>query len=506
MDNLKGIFGFEIDNKKGVEGGHEQELVSSKAISQETTDDARNVLFRKGKSSKDLPEDFEDDGLGLVEEGQERSSQISETSDRPFVGTPHQGTLTGMAASINLANSIIGSGVLGLSYVGSQSGILTYVAFQICAACLAIFTCMILVRCTEKGGSTLESIGEMAFGTRGVKLCAASVCMQGMGSMLSYITIIGDVFPQLIARWEGTEHLLVEERASKIKIPCMLFVTVFIILPFTFAPRLDMLKYSSFFGVIVFLVFTVTSFGLWCTTPVAEDAGPVRFIIFGTSMLSNLPATLFATNSHHVVLTIYHELKDQSPQNMLYVVMRGYALVVSIYMVVAISGYCLYRSNTKSDLIDNFPESGMVEVLRTAMLFAIVMGFPNIHWAVRRSVLSCIFGPRFRFEWKTHIGSACAICATALTLGIIVPDLSVVLKFVGATASAWLIMGLPSVLALKLGIGKKITAYSLMAVGAFIMVSGISFSIRDLVQPTGEQQQWAPMDNYQMEDPSNETM
>jgi len=491
-----------LRDKKDEDIGEEPDLEGGNLLvspgSEKGSDGQCNVVFRKGsKQKKERDENGSSLNLEIdnkyLDEGSHESSDFAPLEEnsaddiREMRARSSTGSLSSMSASINLANSIIGSGVLGLSYVGAQSGILTYLIFQLAAATVAIITCMLLVRCTEKGGTTLESIGEAAFGLRGIRLCALSVCCQGMGSMLSYITIIGDVFPRLYAQWEKhSPDEDIDARAAEIRVRCMILITVFVILPFTFAPSVDMLKYSSTFAVAVFIIFTLSSCLLWFIEPVSADAGDIHLFHVNTNVLSNLPATLFATNSHHVILSIYHELRVQNPRTMLRVIARGYAFVVFIYITVAVSGYCLYRGNTLPNLIDNFPQSPWVQALRTAMLFAIVLGFPNIHWAVRRSILSCILGTRYRFEWKTHIGAALAIVTVALLMGIVIPDLSIVLKFVGCTASAWLILGLPSLLALRLGIGSKFPKYFFMGLGSFICICGLTFSTIDLI---GREQQ-----------------
>merc|ERR1719447_1061192 len=116
------------------------------------------------------------------------------------------------------------------------------------------------------------------------------------------------------------------------------------------------------------------------------------------------------------------------------------------------------------------------------MILAILMGYPCINWAVLRSILSCIYGPNYRFCWKPHICCALAVVSSTLVIGILVPNLSVVLNFVGSTASTWLLLGLPCLLSFKLKVVRGSHCLPILGLALFVAVSGIIENVKNLYQ------------------------
>lgn len=100
-------------------------------------------------------------------------------------------------------------------------------------------------------------------------------------------------------------------------------------------------------------------------------------------------------------------------------------------------------------------------------------GYPMTHWAVRRAILSCIFGPNYTFRWKWHILCSFGIVLSTLVVGILSPSLEAVFDLVGCTSSTWLIFGLPAVLGWRLRILRKSQCIALCSTAFLIATVGI---------------------------------
>lgn len=112
------------------------------------------------------------------------------------------GSRWGVMASLtlNLSNSTLGAGVLGLPFVARQAGVVLAVVMLVACGLLTDWTLHLLLRCHELTGlPTYEAIGERCFGRRGSVAVAVGILLINFGAMIAYLVIVGDLVAPLIA-------------------------------------------------------------------------------------------------------------------------------------------------------------------------------------------------------------------------------------------------------------------------------------------------------------------
>lgn len=104
----------------------------------------------------------------------------------------------------NLSNAIMGSGILGLSYAMSNTGIVLFLILLICIACLSCYSVHLLLQCAGVVGiRAYEQLGLRAFGQPGKILAAVIITLHNIGAMSSYLFIVKSELPLVIQAFLG---------------------------------------------------------------------------------------------------------------------------------------------------------------------------------------------------------------------------------------------------------------------------------------------------------------
>ncbi|EMP26955.1 Sodium-coupled neutral amino acid transporter 3 [Chelonia mydas] len=114
----------------------------------------------------------------------------------------------------NLSNAIMGSGILGLAYAMSNTGIVLFVVLLICIALLSTYSIHLLLKCAGVVGiRAYEELGYRAFGPGGKVVAAVVICVHNTGAMSSYLYIVKYELPLVIQTFLGlTENTEASKR------------------------------------------------------------------------------------------------------------------------------------------------------------------------------------------------------------------------------------------------------------------------------------------------------
>ncbi|KAH1188023.1 hypothetical protein KIL84_012411 [Mauremys mutica] len=88
----------------------------------------------------------------------------------------------------NLSNAIMGSGILGLAYAMSNTGIVLFIVLLICIAVLSAYSIHLLLKCAGVVGiRAYEQLGYRAFGPGGKVVAAVVICVHNTGVIQTFL-------------------------------------------------------------------------------------------------------------------------------------------------------------------------------------------------------------------------------------------------------------------------------------------------------------------------------
>lgn len=125
------------------------------------------------------------------------------------------------SAFMNMANSIIGAGIIGQPYAFKQAGLLSGVLLLVGLTVVVDWTiCLIVVNSKLSGANSFQGTVEKCFGKSGLIAISLAQWLFAFGGMVAFGVIVGDTIPHVLqAVWPGLREmpvlgLLADRRAA----------------------------------------------------------------------------------------------------------------------------------------------------------------------------------------------------------------------------------------------------------------------------------------------------
>uniref|UniRef100_A0A8D3C5A5 Solute carrier family 38 member 5a n=1 Tax=Scophthalmus maximus TaxID=52904 RepID=A0A8D3C5A5_SCOMX len=358
----------------------------------------------------------------------------------------------------NLSNAIMGSGILGLAFAMSNTGIILFLILLFFIAILSAYSIHLLLRSAGVVGiRAYEQLGNRAFGPPGKMLAACIITIHNIGAMSSYLFIIKSELPLVIralldsdensGEWFMNGNFLI------------IIVSAFIILPLALMKQLGYLGYTSGFSLSCMVFFLISviykKFNIACpledthlnVTPVAHgghaavnetgDFCEAKFFTINSQTSYTIPILAFAFVCHPEVLPIYTELRDATKKRMQGVANVSILAMFVMYLMTALFGYLTFYGAVESELLHTYSRLGSNDVLilcvRLAVLVAVTLTVPVVLFPIRRALLQILF-PDKPFHWARHIAIAFCLIFVVNLLVIFVPSIRDIFGIIGTLA------------------------------------------------------------------------
>ncbi|XP_070825093.1 sodium-coupled neutral amino acid transporter 3-like [Chaetodon trifascialis] len=412
----------------------------------------------------------------------------------------------------NLSNAIMGSGILGLAFAMSNTGIILFIILLVCIAILSAYSIHLLLKSAGVVGiRAYEQLGNRAFGPPGKMLAACIITVHNIGAMSSYLFIVKSELPLVIqaflSKHENTGEWFLNGNYL------IIIVSALIILPLALMKQLGYLGYTSGFSLSCMVFFLISviykKFNIPCPleddhhnmTSIADyhpvmnetdDFCEAKLFTVNSQTAYTIPILAFAFVCHPEVLPIYTELRDATKKRMQAVANVSILAMFVMYLLTALFGYLTFYGAVESELLHTYsrvdPLDVMVLCVRLAVLVAVTLTVPVVLFPIRRALLQILF-PDKPFRWAVHIGIAFCLIFFVNVLVIFVPSIRDIFGLIGATSAPSLIFILPGIFYIRivpedqepLLSRPKIQAACFAALGFIFMVMSLSFIIIDWV-------------------------
>ncbi|XP_059373301.1 probable sodium-coupled neutral amino acid transporter 6 isoform X1 [Carassius carassius] len=404
------------------------------------------------------------------------------------------------SSAFNLMNAIMGSGILGLSYAMANTGIIGFSILLLVVSSLAAYSVhLLLLLCDKTGVNSYEALGERAFNRPGKIVVACTILIQNIGAMSTYLFILKSEMPAAVTGFMSTET---SGKWFEDGVALLILVTLIVVLPLALLPKIGFLGYTSSLAFFFMLFFTVVvmvkKWSIPCPLPVnatvnlslnTSECTPQMFV-FSLKSAYAVPTMAFSFLCHTAVLPIYCELHRPTKQRMQNVANVSIFLSFVVYLISALFGYLTFYTHVDSELLKGYdtylPRDVVVISVRLAILLAVLLTVPLIHFPARKAVLMLCRGDR-EFSWLSHVLSCFFILTFVLLLAIFVPDIRNVFGVVGSTTSTCLLFVYPGMFYLRIS-SEPVRSLSsagavlLMVIGLFVGVLSLCVIIVSWVQ------------------------
>ncbi|KAJ8259992.1 hypothetical protein GJAV_G00175830 [Gymnothorax javanicus] len=405
----------------------------------------------------------------------------------------------------NLSNAIMGSGILGLAYAMSNTGIILFLFLLTFIAILSAYSIHLMLRSAGIVGiRAYEQLGNRAFGKPGKVVAAAIITMHNIGAMSSYLFIVKYELPLVIQAFLRKSFNTGEWYLDGNYL--IIIVSICIILPLALMRQLGYLGYTSGFSLTCMVFFLISviykKFNIPCPLEVVSSnytqPGPLdescksELFTINLQTAYTIPILAFAFVCHPEVLPIYTELRNPTKKRMQNVANISILAMFVMYLLTAVFGYLTFYANVEAELLHTYskvdPLDTLVLCVRLAVLVAVTLTVPVVLFPIRRAILMLLF-PDKPFHWVRHICIAVSLLIIVNLLVIFVPNIRDIFGIIGATSAPSLIFILPGIFYIRivptsvepLKSRPKIQAACFAALGLAFMVMSLSFILLDWV-------------------------
>ncbi|XP_060787962.1 sodium-coupled neutral amino acid transporter 5b [Neoarius graeffei] len=405
----------------------------------------------------------------------------------------------------NLSNAIMGSGILGLAYAMSNTGIVLFLFLLICIAILSSYSIHLLLKSAGVVGiRAYEQLGKRAFGHPGKILAAVVITVHNIGAMSSYLFIVKYELPLVIQAFLGLQHGSGQWYLNGNNL--IIIVSICIILPLATMRQLGYLGYTSGFSLTCMVFFLISviykKFNISCplddfsnhTTVniTIEEECEAKYITINQQTAYTVPILAFAFVCHPEVLPIYTELRNATKRRMQAIANVSILSMFVMYLLTAIFGYLTFYGYTEPELLHTYskvdPLDKLILCVRLAVLVAVTLTVPVVLFPIRRALMQLIF-PEKPFHWARHISIAVCLIFAVNLLVIFVPNIRDIFGIIGATSAPSLIFILPGLFYIRivpidqepLYSRPKIQAICFTALGFIFMSMSLTFITLDWI-------------------------
>jgi amino acid permease len=386
-----------------------------------------------------------------------------------------------MGPIINLVKVNVGGGILAIPLTFRLCGAIPATLMLLFFAALSHYSSVLLARVAEMTSTkTLEGAAQRLLGPQGGLLLQISMLLKCFGSLVAYLIVMGNVFPQLVCN-----HLYADAQsepgsstrilASKtLKVPLepvdpkpavvlvddcvvggvdartatILMIVAAILMPLSLLRSVNALRFGSalclvmVFSLIVIMVMqAVTHPSTWDSQLVGQSSWAGWTSGLGADdpvegFLRSLGILVFAFTAQHLVFPINAELTTRDGSKggsiMFSLISRvTYVTVCIAYWLMGFSGFASFGVAVRADVLQNLGAdegggSALITLLKIGFVSTLVFSYQFNIFAARPALDALLFEARGKDEeYPSHIFiiEGWALVLFSAVLALVVPDL-----------------------------------------------------------------------------------
>jgi sodium-coupled neutral amino acid transporter 11 len=392
-----------------------------------------------------------------------------------------------LSAFTNMANSIIGAGIIGQPYAFRQAGLTMGVILLIGLTITVDWTIrLIVINSKLSGADSFQATMQHCFGRAGLIAISLAQWAFAFGGMVAFCVIIGDTLPEVIAGLFPSLSdmrflwLLTNRRA-------VIIITVMgVSWPLSMYRDIAKLAKASTLALISMgiILFTVITQGPRVDPSLRGDIHKSLFV--NTGFFQAIGIISFAFVCHHNSLLIYGSLRTPTMDR--FATVTHYSTFISLLacLAMALSGFITFGDLTTGNVLNNFPIDGSIIVQIARLCFGLNMltTLPLECFVCREVMTNYFYAKDKPYHFARHLIFSTGLVVSALAISLITCDLGAVFEIIGATSACALAYILPPLCYIKLSTRswRTIPAVACIVFGVGVMVVSLVEAITKMIR------------------------
>ncbi|XP_057535711.1 amino acid transporter AVT1A-like [Amaranthus tricolor] len=419
--------------------------------------------------------------LILHDKSKEQSDSTITLSNYNFTKISEQNIPYGCSVTQTVFNGFsvfVGIGLLSVPSTIEHGGWASMGLLPLYAG-ICMFTSYLITRCMQHNKCiiTFPDLGEAAFGNYGRVFVSIIFYIELYFSCVEFIILEADnsakLFPNASFHW-GDFYLS--------PVHFLGIVTALIVLPICYLRDFRKISFISAGGVIgvaciafsLILVGVTEDIGFHQNGPLVKWNGlPYALGVFG-----------FCYSGHSVLPNLYHSMSNKN--NFLKAMAIIFVLSLSIYFLVAISGFLMFGEDTNSQVTLNLPANVSPTTITLWMtVLSPLFKYPLLLNPLARS-LEELLPPHLSNSWWCIIPLRTTLVASSVCVAFLVPFFGYVMAFAGSLLCILTSIVVPTLVYIKLfrnlSLTEMTTCYAVVWMGFFVAMFGTYSSVCNIIR------------------------
>ncbi|KAI0743899.1 amino acid transporter [Daedaleopsis nitida] len=359
----------------------------------------------------------------------------------------------GMLDSVaNMANSILGAGIIGLPYAVRQAGFFTGLVLLVVLCGVTDWTIrLIVLNAKLSGQNSYIGIMNHCFGPSGRAAVSFFQFAFAFGGMCAFGIIIGDTIPHVIRSiFPNLYNVPVLSLLTNRQFIIAL-CTICVSYPLSLYRDIHKLSRASGLALVGMLIIvgSVLIEGPH-VTPDLKGNPNTRFTVLGDGVFQAIGVISFAFVCHHNSLLIYGSLRTPTLDRFNKVTHISTCISLVACCTLAISAYLVFTDRTQGNILNNFARNNtLINVARFCFGLNMFTTLP-LELFVCREVIEQYFFDNEPFHMQRHVFFTTAILCSSMIIALITCDLGVMLEITGGASATALAFIFPAACYIKL--------------------------------------------------------
>ena len=390
------------------------------------------------------------------------------TPDADLEASPQEGSGTSAMkmAFMNMANSILGAGIIGQPFAFKNSGLLGGIIVMILLTVLIDWTLrLIILNSTMSQTRSYQDTVNYCFGRYGKILLLISISSFAYGGCMAFCVIIGDTIPHVL------KSMLPKSITGSDSVIGWLFGRNVIIVTFTLCVSYPLslnrdisklAKASGFalVGMVIIVILTVVR-GPFVDSSLKGSLTKSQWWI-NKNIFQGISVISFALVCHHNTIFIYNSMKDATLSKFNKLTHWACGISMCFCLLMGVSGLLNFGTNTKGNILNNFKSNdNWINVARFCFGLNMLTTFPLEIFVVRDVLRDIMLTAEAQDEdnnnsadlelsKKQNFIVTTVLVASSMSVSLFTCNLGMILELIGATSASLMAYIIPPLCYLKL--------------------------------------------------------
>ncbi|KFO95318.1 Putative sodium-coupled neutral amino acid transporter 11, partial [Calypte anna] len=382
------------------------------------------------------------------------------------------------SAGLNIINSIIGSGIIGLPYSLKEAGFPLGVLLLFLVAYITDYSIILLIKGgTLSNSNTYQELVRKTYGLVGFLILSTLQFFYPFIAMISYNIITGDTVTKVFQRIPGVapENVLTDRHFI------ILLTTIIFTLPLSLYRDISKLAKVSLISliltIVILVIVMVRAVALGPQVPKSENA----WVFAKPNAIQAIGVMSFAFICNHNSFLIYGSLEEPSLKNWSRVTHVSVSFAAVISVVFASCGYMTFTGYTEGDIFENYcRDDNLATFGRFCYGITVILTFP-LECFVTREVIANVFF-HGNLSRVCHIAVTVVIIAVATGVSLMYDCLGIVLELNGVLSATPLVFIIPTACYLRLSKERwnhsdNLLSCMILALGVLVMTVGFAMTV-----------------------------